>query len=153
LGEDKKRRRILLLLSKSTEVKNSQLLPFDDDYDDDDNKKMTAIISSPRELENVNEIEAPGMKQITTRTQSQMTRQLEGDDSSSNGGGRSRKHKKNPKFSIHLPTSSVKHVIVMTRHLLYILFKFSSSVISANTPRSDRNGNSHVVALVRCSAH
>ena len=61
--------------------------------------------------------------------------------------------KKAPKFSIHLPTSSVKHVIVMTRHPLYILFKFSSSVISANTPRSDRNGNSHVVALVRCSAH
>ena len=49
-------------------------------------------------MENVNEIEAPGMEQITTRTQSQMTRQLEGDDSSSNGGGRSRKHKKSPEI-------------------------------------------------------
>ena len=49
-------------------------------------------------MENVNEIEAPGMEQITTRTQSQMTRQLEGDDSSSNGGGRSRKHTKKPEI-------------------------------------------------------
>jgi hypothetical protein len=106
LEEDKKRR-ILLLLSKSTEVKNSQLLPFDDDYDDDDNKKMTAIISSPRELENVNEIEAPGMKQITTRTQSQMTRQLEGDDSTGNGGGRSRKQPRKKEPEILDPSADI----------------------------------------------